>query len=74
MTEEIKKLICSTLGLAADRVGDDTDLVDDLGVDSLDVAELLMSLEEKYGVAVPDEDAPGLRTAREIAVYVEQKL
>ncbi|MBQ9543521.1 MAG: acyl carrier protein [Clostridia bacterium] len=74
MIEEIKKLICATLGIAPERVGDDTDLVDDLGVDSLDVAELLMSLEEKYGVAVPDEDAPDLRTAKDIAVYVEQKL
>lgn len=71
MTEEIKKLLAEQLRVDMARLSDDTDLVDDLGVDSLDIADILMSIEEKFGVVVPDEDVAGLRTVKNIADYVQ---
>ncbi len=71
MTEDIKKLLAEQLRVDIARLNDDTDLVDDLGVDSLDVADILMSIEEKFGVVVPDEDVSGLRTVKNIADYVQ---
>ena len=45
--------------------------MEDLGADSLDVVELLMEIEETFGVSVPDEDIPGLKTVKDIIEYVE---
>ena len=50
----------------------DTNLVDDLGADSLDVVELIMSLEDSFGIAISDEDAAELYTVRRIVEYLEK--
>ena len=70
MFEEIKKLISDQLRIDPARIEESTNLVDDLGVDSLDVAEMLMTIEDKYGVAVPDEDAIKLKTVKDITDYI----
>ena len=50
----------------------DTSLIDDLGADSLDVVELIMSLEDMYGISITDEDAAQLYTVRKIVEYLEK--
>ncbi len=50
----------------------DTNLVDDLGADSLDVVELIMALEDSFGIAISDEDAAELYTVRRIVEYLEK--
>ena len=50
----------------------DTSLIDDLGADSLDVVELIMSLEDMYGISISDEDAAQLYTVRKIVEYLEK--
>ena len=50
----------------------DTSLIDDLGADSLDVVELIMSLEDMYGISITDEDAAQLYTVRRIVEYLEK--
>ena len=72
--EKLKELILSQFGIDEDQLTPDTDIVDDLGADSLDVMEMLMALEEEYGILVVDDDVSELRTMREIAEFVENKI
>jgi acyl carrier protein len=69
--EELKELISEQLGVDLDRIDDDTNIIEDLGADSLDVAELLMTLEDQYNVIVPDDEVTKLKTVRDVADYIE---
>lgn len=71
MLEELKELISEQLGVDLDRIDDDTNIIEDLGADSLDVAELLMTLEDQYNVIVPDDEVTKLKTVRDVADYIE---
>jgi len=72
--EKIKSVIAEQLGVKAEEVTDNAKFVDDLGADSLDTVELVMALEEEYGVEIPDEDAEKLTTVGEAIKYIEEKL
>lgn len=72
--DKLKDLILSQFGIDEDQLTPDTDIVEDLGADSLDVMEMLMALEEEYGILVVDDDVSELRTIREIAEFVENKI
>jgi len=72
MQEQIIEIISGQLKKDAAEITPETNIMEDLGADSLDVVELLMAIEETFGVAVPDEDIPGLKTVRDIADYVEE--
>lgn len=72
--EKLKELILSQFGIDEDQLTPDTDIVDDLGADSLDVMEMLMALEEEYGILVVDDDVSELRTISEIVEFVESKI
>ena len=71
MFEEIKKVIVDTLSCDEDKVVPTASLTDDLGADSLDAVELGMAIEDAIGVAISDEDLPGLKTVQDIVDYVE---
>jgi len=71
MFEQIVDIISKQLRAEADEIGLSTNIMEDLGADSLDVVELLMSLEEIFGVTVPDEDVPTLKTVKDIVDYVD---
>ena len=51
----------------------DTDILDDLGADSLDVVEILMSIEDTYGITIPDDEVQNLRTINLLTNYIEAK-
>lgn len=70
----IKKIIAEQLGMDVEEIRNDLSYVDDLGADSLDIVELIMSLEEEFEVEVPDEDAEKLLTVQDTLDYVQQKI
>jgi len=71
MQEQIIEIISAQLKKDAEQITPETNIMDDLGADSLDVVELLMTIEETFGVSVPDEDVPGLKTIGDITAYIE---
>ena len=74
MIDKVKDILSKQLRIDIDTIDDNTNIMDDLGADSLDVVEVLMAIEEHFGISVPDEDVTGLKTVRDIADYVESKL
>ncbi|MFQ5906343.1 MAG: acyl carrier protein [bacterium] len=74
LEDDVRKIIVDQLGVDAAQVTPDARFIDDLGADSLDTVELIMALEEKFGVEVPDEDAEKLVTVGKAIEYVQKKL
>ncbi len=72
--QKVKEIISRQLGDPVEEIQDDKAVVEDLGADSLDVVELAMALEEKFGIEIPDEDMERMRTPRQIAEYIEGKV
>ena len=72
MIEKIKEIIANQLGIDVDKISDDAGIVDDLGADSLDTVEMLLTIEETFGVTVPDDDVANLKTVRDISEYIEK--
>ncbi|MHC1695946.1 MAG: acyl carrier protein [Eubacteriales bacterium] len=72
MIEKVKDILAKQLRIEVDTIEDDTNIMEDLGADSLDIVELLMAIEENFGITVPDEDVSTLKTVRDIAEYVEK--
>jgi len=72
-TQKIKQIIAEQLGVKVDEVTDDAKFVEDLGADSLDTVELVMALEEEFGIEIPDEDAEKMTTVGEAMRYIEEK-
>ena len=73
MLEQIKELLANELRIPKEKITDDAAIIEALGADSLDVVEMLMSLEETFSITVPDEDVVQLKTVRSVAEYIEKK-
>jgi len=73
MINEIIEIIAEQLVIEADDIKPESSVIDDLKADSLAIVEMLMAIEEQFGVSVPDEDVPNLKTVQDIADYVESK-
>ena len=69
--QQVKKIVAEQLGVKEEEVTNDASFVDDLGADSLDTVELVMALEEEFGVEVPDEQAEKLLTVGDVTKYIE---
>jgi acyl carrier protein len=69
--DRVKGIVVEQLGVAEEEVTPEASFVDDLGADSLDVVELVMALEEEFGVEIPDEDAEKIITVGEAVKYIE---
>lgn len=69
--EKVKEILCAQLDLEEDKITSDSNIADDLGADSLDLVDLLMSLEDEFGLEVPDEDIEGIKTVGELVSYIE---
>ncbi len=72
LVEKVKQIIAEQLGVDEGEVTPSASFVDDLGADSLDQVELVMALEEAFGVEIPDEDAEKLRTVQDALDYIEK--
>lgn len=71
--QKVKSIIAEQLGVKIEEVTDTASFVDDLGADSLDTVELVMALEEEFGIEIPDEDAEKITSVGEAIRYVESK-
>lgn len=72
--EKVKALLAEALNIAdADKITMESNVLQDLGADSLDMVELLMNLETEFGITVPDEDAEQLVTVKGIVEYIEAR-
>ncbi|RJQ31080.1 MAG: acyl carrier protein [Actinobacteria bacterium] len=67
----VKEIIVDKLGVDEAEIETTSSYVDDLGADSLDLVELIMALEEKFGVEIPDEEAEKITTVQETLDYIE---
>jgi len=72
ISERVKKIVVEHLGVEADKVTENASFIDDLGADSLDTVELVMALEEEFGIEIPDEDAEKITRVKEAVDYIEK--
>ena len=72
VADKVIELISKQLNKPADEVALDKEIVKDLGADSLDVVEMLMSLEEEFEISVPEEDAVNIKTVGDIVKLIEE--
>ena len=70
--DSIKDILSQQFEVSPESISVDTNLVDDLGADSLDVVELIMSVEDEFGLSISDEDAVELTTVGRIVEYIEK--
>ena len=72
MHKKVCELLAKQLEIDPDTITMETNIVEDLGADSLDVVELVMALEEEYGLVVTEEGVGDLRTVRQVAEFIEK--
>lgn len=72
--EKLKSILVNQLDLEEDVVTPDALIVEDLGADSLDIVDLIMSLEEEFDVEIPDDQIENLKTVGDVAKYIEDRL
>ncbi len=70
-TAKVKEVIASQLDVEVEDVTPEASFIDDLGADSLDTVELVMALEEEFGIEIPDEDAEKISTVNDAITYIE---
>ncbi len=70
--EKVKHIIVEQLGVDEDEVKPEATFVDDLGADSLDVVELVMALEEEFGLEISDEDAEKISSVQQAVSYIDR--
>lgn len=70
--EDVRDVIVEQLSVSPSAVNLNSKIVEDLGADSLDVVELIMALEEKFDIEIPDSDAEKLTTVQDVVTYIEK--
>jgi acyl carrier protein len=71
-TDKVRQIVADQLGVDVDEVTPEASFVDDLGADSLDTVELVMALEEEFGLEIPDEDAEKISTVGDAIKFIEE--
>jgi acyl carrier protein len=72
LDEKVKKIIVDQLGVDEGEVTSEAKFIDDLGADSLDTVELVMALEEEFGIEIPDEEAEKIVTVKDAIAYIKE--
>ncbi len=70
--DKVKEILCEQLDVEPEKVTMDSLIADELGADSLDVVDLVMSLEDEFGLEVPDEQAEHIRTVGDLVRFIEE--
>ncbi|MBI2059910.1 MAG: acyl carrier protein [Nitrospirae bacterium] len=70
--QRVREIIAEQLGMDVDEVKIDSSIVDDLGADSLDIVEMMMSLEEEFGIEIPEDQAEKIKTVKDVTGYIKQ--
>ena len=71
MFEKVREMLAKHLNIKPEVIKPESDVVKDLGADSLDVVELLISLEDNYGVSIPEDDVVNVKTVQDIVNMLE---
>jgi len=69
--EKVKEVVTEQLNVDESAVTEEASFIDDLGADSLDIVELVMALEESFGISIPDEEAESIKTVGDAVSYIE---
>jgi acyl carrier protein len=70
--KRVKEILADQLGVSINKISLNTNVATDLGADSLDLVEVLMSLEDEFGVSIPDEKISEIKTVGQIVEYIEK--
>ena len=73
VADRVRAIIAEQLGVKLEEVTDSASFIEDLGADSLDTVELVMALEEEFGIEIPDEDAEKMSSVGEAIKYIASK-
>lgn len=73
MEEQVINLIADATKIEKAKIKADTSFVDDLNLDSLDIVELMMKMEDEFGIEIPEEEAEGLKLVKDVVSYIEKK-
>jgi len=73
MFEEVKKILAKQLRISEDRITPESRILEDLGADSLNIMMLLMTIEEDYGIVIPDEELVSFRTVGDVVSYLDNQ-
>jgi len=72
--ERVREAILDQLNITEEEYSPDASFIDDLGADSLDIVELLMALEDEFGIEIPDEDLVKIVTIQDVVDYIKKKV
>ncbi|MDD4243794.1 MAG: acyl carrier protein [Bacilli bacterium] len=72
--EKVRNIIAKELDVDVDKITMDTHIIDELGADSLDAVELIMSIEDEFGIQVDDESAQKVKRVSDLVYYIEEVL
>ncbi len=70
--EKVKKLLVENLGVSEDKITMESEIIKDLGADSLDLVEMLLSMEENFGITISDEETENIKTVKDIVDIIEK--
>jgi acyl carrier protein len=73
IVSEVKKMVASQLGKSEDEITPESSFIEDLGADSLDLVELIMSMEDKFGLEIADEDAEKIVTVQDAINFIMER-
>jgi acyl carrier protein len=69
--KKVKEIVAEQLGKDANEITTGASFIDDLGADSLDIVELVMKMEEEFGIEIPDEEAEKIKTVNDVVEYIK---
>ncbi len=71
--EKLKAMVKEQLDIDVDKVTESADIKNDLGLDSLDIVEILMTVEEEWGIIIDDDETTNIKTVGDVIALIEQK-
>lgn len=74
MFEKVRDIIAEKLNVDAEEIKPESSIIDDLGADSIDLIELIMNLEEEYGISISDEEAVKLKTVKDVVDFINTQV
>ena len=72
--KKVKEIIAQQLGMEESEIPTDAKFIEDLGADSLDIVELIMTMEDEFGLEISDEDAEKIKTVKDVITYINGKV
>ena len=73
LLDNVKKMVASQLGKSEDEISPESSFIEDLGADSLDLVELIMSMEDEFGIEISDEDAESIVTVQDVINFITER-